>query len=730
MPATSFSNLITFSRGTNATVTDSTGRLTYAPHNLATFSEQFDNSAWTKTAAGTGVTPTVTANAGVAPDGTTTADQIVFNRGAGNTISDRSYVFQSPTVVSGVSYASSVYLKAATPSDAGKQLSLRGVAGAGYTIITLTNAWQRVSSVELAGSTTGNLEIANRGTITSSNSVTALVWGAQMEAVTYQTTPSTYYPTTVKNLLGYSQDFSNAGWSKTRAVIAGCPFVNPVDGLFTANKLMVDATATATHSVSQDFSLGASVPVTASIYVKAAEYTTGRLVLTALSGSFPEIVAIFDLTAATVTTSSSGGTTVLGSSITPLSNGWYRVSISGFTGLSGNHRFWVYPNTNSTFTGDGNSGIYIYGAQLSDSASLDPYVPTPAAAPSSTAYYGPRFDYDPVTLAPKGLLVEEARTNLLTYSADFTNAAWTLDNSGATNPVVTANQATAPDGTLTADRIVFNKTGGTYSRIQQSTLGASATYTFSVWMRTTSGTGTANVGLRMDTYGANCAVTGTWTRFTFTSPVAITNPAGQILLFDSIPGNDETADVLVWGAQIEAGAFATSYIPTVASSVTRSADVATITGSLFSGWYRQDEGTFVAQFDDTSVGASYFTNIYRVDDGTANNRMALYRNASPTSVGFDVTTGGVSQVNAVTATASIANPTKHAATYKANDFAASVNGGTVATDTSGTVPSGISVLRLGRDTIGSTTTILNGHIRSIQYIPNATSASQLQAATS
>jgi hypothetical protein len=155
---------------------------------------------------------------------------------------------------------------------------------------------------------------------------------------------------------------------------------------------------------------------------------------------------------------------------------------------------------------------------------------------------------------------------LLTWSEDFRSTAqagstrpWTVDNSGATSPTVTADFGTAPDGTTTADRIQLNKTGGTFSRVQQILSGLPVRiYTFSVWFKNNAG-GTVNVGIRVEGTAANCAVTSTWQRFSVTLSSAGTSASAQVMLFDSIAGNDETADILAWGAQVDASSTATDY---------------------------------------------------------------------------------------------------------------------------------------------------------------------------
>jgi len=148
-------------------------------YNLLTFSEQFDNAAWQKVGLGTGSAPVVTANAATAPDGTTTADQIVFNRGAGNAVGDQSYIVQTPTLIS-ATYTQYIWLKAATGGDVGKQLALRNAGGSGYGVVTLTADWVRYTRTETGSS--GNWEVNNRGTITADNTVTAFVWGADLRS--------------------------------------------------------------------------------------------------------------------------------------------------------------------------------------------------------------------------------------------------------------------------------------------------------------------------------------------------------------------------------------------------------------------------------------------------------------------------------------------------------------------------------------------------------------------
>jgi len=201
----------------------------------------------------------------------------------------------------------------------------------------------------------------------------------------------------------------------------------------------------------------------------------------------------------------------------------------------------------------------------------------------SAAANEPRFDHDPTTGESLGLLVEEARTNLNTYSEQFDNVDWNKQNGFS----ITSNQATAPDGTFTADAA---------SRTNESTqflyknFTISGTLTFSCWLKVASGSYNFSMAVNAADGSKNSptfTATTAWTRFSFT----VTQTSAVTAFYPCIiPAN---VIFYVWGAQLEAGSFPTSYIPTVASTVTRSADVASITGTNFSSWYRQDEGTIL-----------------------------------------------------------------------------------------------------------------------------------------
>jgi hypothetical protein len=361
----------------------------------------------------------------------------------------------------------------------------------------------------------------------------------------------------------------------------------------------------------------------------------------------------------------------------------------------------------------------------------------------SAAINAPRFDYDPVTLAAKGLLIEEQRTNLLTYSEDFSNAAW--QRTGST---ITANTTTAPDGNNTADVLVEDTSNGTHRVFQSVTVSSSTAYTQTVFVKAAGRTQvrlletslggaifdlsavsviSSDAGITASISSQNngwyrCRITATTggAQTTFTAQIQACVSGANVYI-----GNGADA-LYMWGAQLEAGAFATSYIPTVASQVTRSADVASV--NTLSPWYNATEGTLYAELQRYAlIPSTAFSNAWALSDNTNNERFISYNTGSIQTMDLAVTDGGVAQAvlaapNAITANTTI----KTAFAYAVNDFAFVRDAGTVQTDTSGTLPT-VDRLYIGANSVG--TGQWTGYLRRITYYPRRLSNAELQAIT-
>lgn len=358
---------------------------------------------------------------------------------------------------------------------------------------------------------------------------------------------------------------------------------------------------------------------------------------------------------------------------------------------------------------------------------------------SSAAINTPRFDYDPVTLAPKGLLIEEARTNLLTYSEQFDNAAWV--KSSAT---ITANATTAPDGTNTADRVqatapavvtqdaVVNATSATYTIYAKQGSGATEGSRFLLRNVTTA---TNLIGILLDystggiTYtvgssGASATNVGNgWWRISLSAATGITS-GNQLSCYVGFTGGGSAGQFMfAWGAQLEAGAFATSYIPTVASTATRSADVATMTGTNFSGWYNQSEGTLVVSASQPTIFAASRTASALSYSGTG-SRVGIYRQSAGPINGF-VTPGAGGITSGVSATANTV--WKGVIAYDTATGYVAANGSAVAT---GAHTATLSLFdNFGIGGYASGVENFSGHIRSIAYFNTRLPDAQLQALT-
>jgi hypothetical protein len=325
----------------------------------------------------------------------------------------------------------------------------------------------------------------------------------------------------------------------------------------------------------------------------------------------------------------------------------------------------------------------------------------------------PRFDHNPTTGESLGLLVEEQRTNLRLNSATY------QPTSVGAPAAYTADQV-APDGTTTGSR----QTAASPRTFEDYIGIANALYTFSFYCRVTSGTAAFSIQLKnagsdtVITSDTSPVATTTWKRFSISGTTNGGTPGARVELVSVVPG------FVFWGAQLEAGGFASSYMPAAAAAVTRNADVVSITGANFSSWYRQDEGTtYISAQVGHTVPGSTFPVVAAMSDGTSSNRLE-YGYLTATLAGFGVVTGGVDQ-NSVypLTTASIRNL---AGTYRLNNGAASVNGGAVSVINTMTVPA-VNQLTIGRAPFAGN--ILNGTIRRLTYWPQRLPNSTLVALT-
>ena len=271
----------------------------------------------------------------------------------------------------------------------------------------------------------------------------------------------------------------------------------------------------------------------------------------------------------------------------------------------------------------------------------------------------PRFNHDPVTGELKGLLIEDSRTNLLTYSEQFDNAAWRKLNDGK----ILANQSIAPDGTTTADLFYPNTTGlqrFIAHDIQYSWIG---TYSYSFYAKQA---GFRHIGM-FNPIGNGIGVnfdlaTGVVTNYMSGTVTATMIPVANgfyrcvysstggytaIYLSDTIGSYTATANgtagVYIWGAQLEAGSTATSYIPTTSTPVTRAADTLTINKS--SNWFNSVNGTLALAHDALSgqpvISEGTNTLVTSLGSGTVNVDYSNSQLSVVTQTGQTANTQGV-----------------------------------------------------------------------------------------
>ena len=513
-----------------------------------------------------------------------------------------------------------------------------------------------------------------------------------------------------ENVLLYSQDFSQGAWSKTNLSLTA----NQTDPNGGANAFLFTSTSASGNLFVQSLSNQNKV---CSIYAKAGNRSIFAIVNNAYGNG-----ATFNLSAETAVSSGQGSLAV----IEDVGNGWFRCSV--YFSL-GTQFLVVLSDVNGNGYSNGDT-ISFFGSQMELGTIATPYIETGA----STAQAGilentPRLDYSGGATCPS-LLLEPSRTNLITQSEYFGSADW----SGSGGVVV--NTAISPSGyqdadtgnniytstgvgdatTLHANSIFAkaNPSGSSILLLRVNRYGSGVDYnecTFNLSNGTasavTTGGTASSASAEIEDYGNG------WYRCILTG---IASTTAGVISFN--PQNN----CFIWGAQVEAGSYPTSYIPTYGVSQTRAGEGKVLTGA--SNIIGQTEGSVYFEFTRDGF-AAYTQRILTLSNGT-NSNIIGFQLAASNSITFYVINNDSLQAIITKPNATIANQkVKVAAGYAENDFVLYIDGVQVGAATSGTIPS-TSVVQNNRPTGG---TPFIGNIYSTLLFPTRLTNAELAALT-
>lgn len=562
-----------------------------------------------------------------------------------------------------------------------------------------------------------------------------------------------------ENLLIRSEEFDNAAWVKDNTTVTVNTQVNPF-GQSTAETL-TETVTTAQQSIRQAIGSVSGVQYVLSIYVK---YNTRQHIQLAFdsTGFNSTCFANFDIQNGTIGTVGAGAT----ASIVSAGNGWYRCSIvcSAVATSTTTAPYILLANSSSmvyggSYTGSTSNSVYIFGAQVEQRSSVGPYQATttqPITNYQSTLVTAsvnqPRFDHDPVTKECKGLLIEDATTNLIIDSENIDSGFWSKPNSSVASA---GTVMTAPDGNLTARKLLDTNSSTTHYLVQTVSLTAGTTYSFSVYLKKAE---LSSAALEIDsTYAYFDLSTGTlgfigpglsssdctiqsvgngWYRCSI-SVTALSTATGYARVYLAIgPASGQAAfigngysGIYIWGAQLEANsASPSSYVATSGSTSSRSYDNAVMTGTNFSSWYNQEEGSVYSEFRiDQKPLTSYYNNRIWALNNPSGNSLYSYAEATTGKMYHDVVYNG-----SLTSQLQSSNPWdlnflyRNSAGFKTNDVSVSYNS-SIDTDMSNNIPKDITYLQLGAQSSGVAP--LRGHLRRFTYYPKKLTNQELQTLT-
>jgi hypothetical protein len=532
-----------------------------------------------------------------------------------------------------------------------------------------------------------------------------------------------------ENLLPWSEDFENANWLKNGATVTNNTTTSPSGA--STGATFVESSLNEVHQLAaSQFSFISGTSYTFILYAKHA----GRFLRLLFPSAAYGVVtgANFNLVDGSVSALVDAAT----ATIQDVGNGWFRCAITATATVTTTARPIVTAATTASgtgiYAGNGSSGVMIWGAQLYRSPTASTaYIPT-----TSSPVYGPRnrsHVFEGGQWVNAGLLVEAQATNLFTHSELFSDAAWTK-----TQSAFTAGKL-IPDSTSNVHMLNRNTTGiteltsyvlavvarpgeltklGLREGVMSGVYASFDLVTKTVISNTASNAGVIDLGSDISLCWIRVVTLAGQTSFG-TRIYALPNSYTSGVV-DGVWTGNSVDGLFVMRSQLETGSQATSYIPTAAAAVTRSADVPLLAGAGFASFYNQAEGTWVVEFS-----APVVTNQYALDisDGNNTNRIAVVQNNINQAI-FVVTTGASVQAQMTVGNLS-GGFNKVSGSYKLNSFAGSINGASVITDNSGTPPV-VNRVTVGYRPLGD---YLNGHVRSLKYYNMQKTNTFLQSVT-
>ena len=594
---------------------------------------------------GTIAPPTATANQAVAPDGTTSAARLVCPavNGAGNFSSMAQELTATAT-----SYSCSVWLRG---NVGGEQLYIMLATGTFYSVpVTLTTAWQRfvvTTPTVVGGGVYFQIGTDLRdGAQSAKPAQTIYAWGAQVEALPYM---SSHIPTTSVSVTRAQDVLLYPAAALTGFKTTGGSWFAEFDYIknpLTNSRVIGYGGGGVTPLFMRDTNAGSQFD--GGLLDTATTTTTN--VINKIASTWTAGQAKTVLNAGPVA-SSAALTVGYGSFATTGINVFTPQTPGGFDNLAGHIRrisYWPRVLSDSEMQAVTTLAGPTLSLDFMTPGTLDPRITFTRA---STAAYidasgfiqmaatnAPRWDYDPVTHALRGVLIEEQRTNLALQSA-MGVAPWASYSAGAgADPIVTANVVAAPDGTLTGTRLVCSSvsSGGIGIWYQNITV-ASAVHTISMWLRGAVGGEQiyfcANNAGTTFTRTPRLTLTTQWQRFTLTTPslaaASWTFELGTDLR-DASQAATPAQTIYAWGAQVEQGAFPTSYIPTTSAAVTRAADVAVMP---IAGWYNPSVGSMMLDHIIEGAAIAFGSPMSLVGASSDTDYISVYETTSTGATG-------------------------------------------------------------------------------------------------